>query len=308
MTSTRKTVALFILGVTNGAFAVVLAVLFFLVLGGCTPCLADDPAPLAEGPEVSNVQPITRHKWQMVTYSPDGTFSDPSGQLVSASRSASNGQRAERAGLVTEGAARGLTNALAKLIAVTSRVPERAISISLNLPPSVNRMNLYLYAPKVETDGTNDTFYVAVNYALGSVPKVASRYESPAGDLAWVEGTWPRFFADDYTIQEGGKRVGNVYSGGCTYYGCKRLVFTRPAFAQGLPVRFNQHIRIGHPDQGFSTSGCMVTVDGYETFTGVHTNTTRGIVKTFQSGALTDVQDISATDSDGDTDNPDDIE
>ncbi|MGN0851866.1 MAG: hypothetical protein ACI4Q3_00655 [Kiritimatiellia bacterium] len=310
-----KYFAVAVIGIMTGLGAIVLAICFFLVCRGLwhdfQKCVADEPSLAADNTATSywsNVQSINRHQWQLVTYSDDGTFSDPSGQLVSSARSAADEQRVERAGLVTAAAANGLTNALAALVAVTGNVPERAISIGLHIPPGVNRKNLYLYAPKVETDGTNDTFYVSMNFALGSVPKVSSRYESPAGDVAWVEGSWTRFYADDYTVQEGGKRVGNVYSGGCTYYGCKRLVFKRPPFAYGIPVRFNRHLRIGHPDNGFSTAGCMVTVDGYETFTGVHTNVTRGVVKTFQSGALTDIQYIFSADSGENIENPDAIQ
>lgn len=226
----------------------------------------------------SNVKEVKRQTWQTVTYNQDGTFVDPSGQFLSSARSASLEERANIASNVLDGVNTGLTNALARVYAVTSNVPVTGYSLTFHMAPDTDRTNLTFYAAAKGTDGNYDVDWVYCNYQLALTPKVQRRYRDVAGNEAYVDGEWVAWATD------------NVYTNG--YPGCKRVRYLRPTWARGYAVRPKPHYRIGHPGLGFTFGGCAVTVNGQPTFTGYVTNRTTRLVKYYDNGVRKTVEPL----------------
>ena len=224
---------------------------------------------------VSNVQRVKRWERQYVMYNPEtGELIDPSGQLVKPADEVARQNRAADVQQVTDAAHAGMTNALARIYAMTNQVPERGITLRFSMKPSQDRANFYAYIPKQTTDGTTDTVWYYFSNALKLPPKIQRRYRNGESTV-FVEGVWK-----DYD-SEGGETITDAQ--GIAWHGCQRCQFTRPAWAVGYPARPNRHPTIGHPTSGLDFAGAVVYVDGYQTLTGYVTNGTERLY--FDNGA-----------------------
>lgn len=222
----------------------------------------------------SNVQRIEKQTWQAVTWTMDGELVDPSGKIVPAARAASLNERATVVSNVTAGISAGIQQGLDELYAVTGNVPTVGMTLSFHMRPTPDREDLTFY--KVAQgcyDGTNDIAVYHINHDMqGQTPILMKRYRDSQGNMAVVQGDWIDWKNDNITTNG--------------YTGCKRMKFMRPEFARGFAVKPNPVVYFGAPDYPFSFGGAVVTVDGYQTFTGDWTNAVRRYVRHYEQGCL----------------------
>ena len=231
---------------------------------------------------VSNVQTVRGWTRQKVGVRPDGTLVDPSGSLVSAALEAERGERARNAQVVTEAARDGMTNALARVYALTNRVPDASVSLRLSMKPPAANTNFYAYIVSERTDGTNDVATYYFSRQLLIPPKVQRRYRDGTY-TAFVEGGWLNWSTNGVDVTD---------SEGVTWEGCNELRFVRPAWAVGVPAKPNRHPALGHPATGLDFAGATVYVDGRLTLTGYVTNSVDGVRAYFDNGVFKVLEEV----------------
>ncbi len=213
---------------------------------------------------VSNVATVKQWSRQYVFVDMSGKLHDKSGNLVAYADEIGRLNRASDVQQVVEGVHDGMTNALQRVYDMTNNVPDRGIALRFSMKPSVQRANFFAYIVAETSDGTNDVARYYFSRVLDIPPKIQRRYRN-GENTAYVEGEWLDYSTNGVAVTD---------AQGVTWNGCNSIRFVRPAWAEGVPVRPNNHCTIGHPVSGLDFAGAMVFVDGRPTLTGYVTNGT----------------------------------
>ena len=213
---------------------------------------------------VSNVATVRQWSRQYVFVDGAGALHDRSGKLVAWADEVGRQNRASDVQQVVQAAYDGMTNSLQRVYDLTNRVPERSVALRFSMKPSVSRANFFAYVVDETSDGTNDVARYYFSHALDIPPKIQRRYRNGESTV-FVEGEWLNYSTNGVAVTD---------AQGVTWNGCNSIRFTRPAWANGFPVRPNRHCAIGHPVSGLDFAGAMVFVDGRPALTGYVTNGT----------------------------------
>ena len=191
----------------------------------------------------------------------NGHVIDPSGVVVSAAEAAAQLSLATNLQQVSVSTARGITNALSSLWAVTNLVPDKAHHVQLYFPRSSVPLNLTAEVVEEGSDGVTDWQTVKYSQMMAIAPNRHVDYVYPGG-TATVAAVW-----DDWKP--------NSYTNRCT--------FVRPAIVRGRLVNSYRYDIIGGP-KGFDFGSALVTVNGKPTYTGFWTNNFNNVVYQFVNG------------------------
>ena len=201
----------------------------------------------------------------------NGRVIDRSGTVVSFADAVAQKTLATNIQYISISTARGVTNALSSLWAVTNLLPSHAEHIALYLPRDTLALNLTGEVIEEGTDGVTDWQIVKYSQYLTIAPNrhIEYCYFNTTASVECVWDTW------DPTALE------------------HRCTFTRPAAFRGALINSRRHETIGGA-KGFDFGSALVTVDGKPTFTGVVTNFWTGEVLNFRNGVyLKDTKELA---------------
>lgn len=181
--------------------------------------------------QTSNVQTVKAWTRTHVMGVPGGTLLDASGTLADAQRlAATQAMVAESSNLVAA-ANTGLTNALARLYAVTNRVSEFTGKLYLAADMDDDPDHENLQGVRVSEFETNGVIHYFVHYTreLAAPPKTLWRITAGGGNEWWAEGET----ATNNTLT-------NVLG-----YACYDIQVRRPAAAGNIVLRSHKFLKFG---------------------------------------------------------------
>ena len=195
----------------------------------------------------------------------DGRIIDPSGQIADGTVRQTLIETQARFAKVVAAAKTSSSNEIAKLYAVTNNLQnyKKRIFVQVHLYPNLHQhSNVWSYAAREWTDGTNDHVWVYFSKKL-IVPPVMKRVYRSETQTNVVEGVWTDFKSEGITIDG--------------YEGCRELVYKRPDDVVGRVTFRNPYINFGTKENGFDFGTRVFTINGETFYTGMFTNSLRKI-------------------------------
>jgi len=205
-----------------------------------------------------------------------GELRDTSGQIANGQRMAAVDAAIEASTNLVVAANTGLTNALARLYAVTNRVSEFAgrIYIAADMDVEEGYSNIWITTGRewIDSEGAVN-YWINSNYELATCPRTLWDFEvSPTLIIVGVGEP-----------QNNGNVVTNI--NGIAYYHVK---VPRPAGVGNVVIRTHKHLKFGHATTPLDLASSGMTLNGAELYTGIiaETNNNRVVTRTYLSGLL----------------------
>lgn len=126
---------------------------------------------------------------QAIVVGPDGQLIDRSGSVVSYADSVAIDVASSNVIDISEAAIDGVTNSMKRLYNSTNLIADAAFLLRLVVPPMDDREAPCAYVVDVESDGTNDIFWVWYNKILEVSPNREQTY-CLLGETNAVKGAW----------------------------------------------------------------------------------------------------------------------
>ena len=232
---------------------------------------------------VSNVQTAKGWRRYHVIGVEGGTLRDASGTIADYASGAAVEASAALLPEIAAAANEGLTNALARLYAVTNNIgnfTDRVYVAGDLSADDVERENFYAYVAGEAWDGVNDVLYVWFPAELPSAPRIKWRYTTSVGEY-WVAGDFETpWDTKTYTVNG--------------FEGCHKCVVARPREVCNITMRVNAYPQFGSEADGFDFARRrFALVDGVATnlpWTGSWTNRA-GVVHRWNNGVYLGVLD-----------------
>ncbi len=226
----------------------------------------------ASAQTTSNVQTVRAWQRTHIMGVPGGTLLDPTGTLADAQRLAATQAAVTESSNLVAAANTGLTNALARLYAVTNRVSEFTgrLYIAADMDDDPDYENLQgLRVAETETNGVIH-YFVHYTRELAAPPKTLWHIEAGGGSDWWVTGE-----------TETNNVLTNVLG-----YACYDIQVVRPAAAGNIVLRSHKFLKFGAPGNPLELPEA-----GLRIISGAATNTpfTGDVVFTNVTGAVTGV-------------------
>ena len=230
--------------------------------------------------QTSNVETVRAWTRSPVMGDPQtGELRDTSGLIVDAQRVATVEAAIEESTNIVISARTGLTNAMARLLAVTNRISSYngRIYIAADMDNDPGYSNLWS-AVIAESQTTNGTIHYYCHYSrtLSAPPRTI----------------WPFSFEDAPTVWVYGQAPTNNVTTNVLGYACYDISVQKPAAALNMTVRTHKFMKFGTPDIPFDIPAAgIVIIEGTTTntfFSGTLVSTNAGIVTTevYSSGAV----------------------
>jgi hypothetical protein len=237
------------------------------------------------GAQTSNVERVKAWTRTFVMGDPlTGTLLDPTGTLAPAIRQMAIEESLAGASNLLAAAQSGLSNGVARLIAVTNRISEfeGRIYLAADMDNDEGYSNLWsaVISESVETNGTIH-YYCHYSRALATPPSTMWEFDIAESNKVWVAG-----------VTSTNNVTTNVLG-----YACYDIAVQRPAAALNMTVRANKFMRLGTPTVPFDLSAAgLVLIHGGVTntpWTGTLVYTNNSIVTTevYSSGLMLSISE-----------------
>lgn len=229
--------------------------------------------------QTSNVQTVKAWTRTHVMGLPGGTLLDPTGSIADALRLETAKASIEQSSNLVAAANAGMSNALARLYAVTNKVSEFTgriyLAADMDDDPGYSNVWSAVVSESVETNGTLH-YYCAYSRSLASPPRTRWAFETAAGTFLWANGV---VATNNVTT--------NVLG-----LACYDIAVVKPAGVGNVVLRTNKFMKFGAvgypldiPDAGICVISGGVTNTA---FTGsvAYTNGSIETVETYLAGTL----------------------
>jgi hypothetical protein len=236
--------------------------------------------------QTSNVETVKGWRRDPVMGDPvTGELLDPSGLLAPAIRQMAVEESISASSNLVTAAHTGLTNAMARLLAVTNRVSEfdGRIYIAADMDNDDGFSNLWS-AVISESLGTNNTIHYYCHYSreLSSPPKTMWEFDLSISNKVWVAG------------QTSTNNVTTNVLG----YACYDISVPKPEAALNMTIRANKFMKLGTPSVPFdlAAAGVVLIQGGVPNtpYTGTIVTTNAGIITTevYTSGLMLSLTEV----------------
>ena len=189
---------------------------------------------LSSAAQTSNVETVKAWKRTHVMGVPGGTLRDPTGSIADAQRLAATVESINASSNLVSAAASGLSNALARLYAVTNRTAEFSgrIYLAADMEEDPGYENVW-GAVVGETVETNGTLHYFCHYSrvLATPPRTRWSFNVAPDTVLWSDGVTS---TNNATTNFNG-------------YACYDIRVTPPAGVGNVVLRANKFMRIGAP-------------------------------------------------------------
>lgn len=155
----------------------------------------DNPPPLM-APQANDMKQYTSAEQvnlgetrQAIVVAPDGTLIDKSGSVVSYADSVAIDVASSNVIAISDAAMGGVSNAMQRLYNSTNLIADAAFLLRLVVPPMDDREAPCAFVVDVESDGTNDIFWVWYNKILEVFPNREQTY-CLLGETNAIKGVW----------------------------------------------------------------------------------------------------------------------
>jgi len=230
--------------------------------------------------QTSNVERVNAWTRSFIMGDPlSGSLFDPTGTLAPAIRQMAVEESLAGASNLLAAAQAGLSNGVARLIAVTNRISEfeGRIYIAADMDNDEGYSNLWsaVISESVETNGTIH-YYCYYSRELAKPPMTMWEFDISESNKVWVAG-----------VTSTNNVTTNVLG-----YACYDIAVQRPASALNMTVRANKFMKLGTPTVPFDLSAAgLVLIQGGVTntpYTGtlVYTNDSIVTTEVYTSGLM----------------------
>ena len=205
-----------------------------------------------------------------------GELRDTSGQIADGQRLAAVDAAIEASTNLVVASNTGLTNALARLYAVTNRVSqfEGRIYIAADMDVEEGYSNIWITTGRewIDTEGAVN-YWINSNYELATCPRTLWDFDVSPTLVITAEGE----------PQNEGNVVTNI--NGIAYYHVK---VPRPSGVGNVVIRTHKHLKFGHSSTPLDLASSGMTINSAELYTGIiaETNNNRVVTRTYSSGLL----------------------
>ena len=238
---------------------------------------------IAASAQTSNVETVKAWKRTHVMGVPGGTLRDPTGSIADAQRLAATVESVAASSNLVSASAAGLSNALARLYAVTNRTAEFSgrIYLAADMEDDPGYENVW-GAVVGETVETNGTLHYFCHYSrvLATPPRTRWSFDVAPGSVLWSDGVTS---TNNATTTVNG-------------YACYDISVPPPAGVGNVVLRANKFMRIGAPgypldiaDAGLRLIRAGTTNDAYTgsvAYTNVAGSVSNLITEAYLSGTL----------------------
>lgn len=230
--------------------------------------------------QTSNVETVKAWRRDWVMGDPlTGELLDPTGTIAPAMRQIAVEESIAASSNLITAAHTGLTNAMARLLAVTNRISEfeGRMYIAADMDNDDGYSNLWS-AVISETMGTNNVIHYYCHYSreLATPPQTLWEFDMSPSNKVWVSG---QVATNNVTT--------NVLG-----YACYDISVPKPEAALNMTIRANKFMQFGTPAVPFDLSAAgLVLITGGVTntpYTGTIVTTNSGIITTevYTSGLM----------------------
>lgn len=251
--------------------------LCLLLISGCR-------MPLGCLGQTSNVETVKAWTRTHVMGVPGGTLLDPTGTIADAQRLAAIQASADAAGNLVSASSAGLSNALARLYAVTNRISSFSgriyIAADMDSDPAYSNVWSAVIHESLDPDGTLH-YYKYYSRELASPPRTRWGFAVSPDLTLWADGTAP---TNNVTT--------NVLG-----YACYDIRVTRPAGVGNVVLRTERYGKFGSPGVPLDLKqGSVIRIihgavtntafSGTIVYTNVAGAVSNRITKTYETGLL----------------------